>query len=498
MACIGIDFGVATCMAAVHDSYGPRVIKDMRGNEVIDAYVGIDPETQNPCVGEKAKSIFKSTPGLVAEQIGLWMGEPVDIEFASKEVRYQKLSTEEIAAQLFRHLKRFADAQLEVEVSSCAVTVPVHFQDYARRSTQWAGEIAGMSVERIISGPTAAALAYEHDESVEGEYVMVYDLGRRSFNVSIVRRAEDDSGVEASSGDTLFGVKDLDEELLWYVAEKFSQKHDISVEPGSGNYYRLLHECENVRNELAHSRETSAHIPFFAVKDQDPVDLHVEISQSEYEDLIGPLLAETASSVEKVLDAAGLARSDLGAVILVGEGVRVPYVESFVQHTTGHSPLSQIDPVKVVALGAARIAGNIEKSTDYLTPGSNQQGRYEVLGIPINASISEIEKAFYRKVREHPPEQDPEEHNRIRKAYDALTTKKRKNSEQNWKESDYYEGVKALFQVAKDELDSDFETEKEEQLRSLLDVMKRALAENDGERVHVLEEKITNVLFELL
>ncbi|MFB6230485.1 MAG: Hsp70 family protein [Salinibacter sp.] len=582
MACIGIDFGVATCMAAVYDSDGPRVIKDKRGNEVVDAYFGIDPGTNKPAVGERARSIFQSDSGLAVEQIQRRMGEDVEIELGSKEIRSQKLSPEEIAARLFRHLKCSVEAQLEEEVDRCVITVPANFSQPARRATQQAGEIAGMTVDRVINEPTAAALKYDHDEGLEGEYVMVYDLGRGFFSVSIVRRTEDVIDIEASAGDAHFGVKDLDEALLWHVAEKFEEKHGIGVEPESGNYFRLLFACEGVRNELVHSQETSAHIPFFAVKDEDAVDLHVEISRSEYEDLIGSLVAETASSVENVLDAAALARSDLGDVVLVGEGARDPYIESFVQHTTGHRPLSQIDPRKVVALGAASQAAIINGRTDTVVMdvcplslgtatteirnGGKRSGRYVEIIEP-NSKILQphiftkktdhrnqdsIELPVYQRATKSDSAQaemdgEPNEQRgytllanleidmppgpegqevkftfvytpdgmlditaEIVKTGKEITfqahagmnqdqvEEAREKIAQGWKESEYFDEVRALLQVAKDELDSDMETEKEERLRSLLEVMKRALADDDGERVQVLEEKITNVLFELL
>lgn len=485
-------------MAAVCGSDGLRAIKDERGNESVDAYFGIGPKTKKPAVGEKVKSIFQSNRSLAVEQIQRRMGEEVEIAFGNEEIGSQRLAPEEIAARLFRHLKRSAEAQLEEEVDCCVITVPANFPGPARRATQRAGEIAGMTVERLINEPTAAVLACSHHEEIEEEYVMVYHFGRGTFNVSIVKQTGDVPEVRASSGDSRIGVNDLDEALLWHVAETFDQEHDISVEPESGNYARLLSECENVRNELVHSRETSAHIPFFVVKNEDPVDLQVEIHLSEYEDIIGPVVAGTVRSVENVLSAASLTRSDLGEIILTGEGARVPYVRSFVRHATGYRPLKSVDPEKAIAFGAARQAAIIDGKAAHQTPVTPDQNHYEVPGVSEDASVSEIEKAFFQKVRDHPPEQDPATHKRIRKAYDVLTKKIREKADPAWRKSDYFDDVEALLQVASDELNSDMEAEKEERLRSLMEEFKRALAENDGERVKTLEEKITDVLFDTL
>ncbi|MCS4034446.1 Hsp70 family protein [Salinibacter ruber] len=583
MASIGIYFGVTTCMASViGEGNQPRVIKDERGNEAIDAYFGIDPKTQSPCVGEKVKTTFQSTPSLAVEQIQRRMGEEVEIAFGSESIGSQKLAPEEIAAHLFRHLKRSAKARLEEEVDRCVITVPGQFSDPARRATQRAGEIAGMTVERIINEPTAAVLAYDYEERIEDGYVMVYNLGEATFDASIVKKTEDVIDVEASSRDPGLEGKDFNEALLWHVAEKFEDEHGVSIEPESGNYYRLLFECEDVRKELAHSREASAHIPYFTKKEEEPIDLHVGISRSEYEDLIGPLVAETVRPIEAVLEDGGLARSDLEDVILVGKEARDPYVESFVRHTTGVPPLTEIDPEKVVALGTAIETAIIDGETDHTImdvcpfslgiaeaveapQGSVRSGRYTEI-IPANSKVlhphtfikktkrrnqDSIQLRLYQRENTSDSRQaeiggEPNEEEGFTlvadlevemppgpagqevqfslvynpdgmldieaetlrtgmemtfQAHAGLNESKveqsRQKSKRDWKESEYFEDVRALLQAAEDELESGMEAEKEEQLRSLLDDIKRALAADDRKRIDALEEEITDVLFAL-
>jgi molecular chaperone DnaK len=582
MAFIGIDLGTTTSEAAVfEEGDGPRILKDVRGNEIVDSYFGIDPKTNKPAVGEKVKSIFQSKNDLAVEQIKRQMGEEVQIPFGSEEIESQRLSPEEISAHILRHLKRSAEDQLNEDVDCCVITVPANFPDRARRATEQAGEIAGMTVERIVNEPTAAALAYGYDEEVEQEHVMVYDLGGGTFDVSIVKHMGDVLDVEASSGDPKLGGKDFDEALLWHVAEEFENEHGISIEPESGNYYRLLFECEEAKKEMSFNRRTSVHIPFFTVKDGEPVDLDVEVSRSTFEDLIGDKIDATEESIEKALEDAELSRSDVDRIILVGGSTRIPYVQQHVEKVMGQTPRKKIDPDKAVALGAAVQSAIIDGKTDHvimdvcpfslgtaameMLQGGVRPGRYTEI-IPSNSKVLREHKKTFRTIhgdqeaidfrvyqRENTSDSKQAEIDgepNVEEGFKPVTDKEieipqldepqeieatyvynpdgmlditiafpeageevsfqahagldeeqikqsRQKLERAWKESEYFEDVEALLEAAEDELESGMEPEKEEQLRSLLEDIKHALAANDGERVEALEEEITDVLFEL-
>lgn len=367
MAFIGIDLGTTTSEAAVfEEGDGPRILKDIRGNEIVDSYVGIERKTNKIEVGEKVKNIFQAEPKLAVEQIKRQMGDDTQISFGSEKIESQRLSPEEISAHILRHLKRSAEDQLDEEVDRCVITVPANFPDPARRATQRAGEIAGMNVERIVNEPTAAALAYGYDEEIEEEYVMVYDLGGGTFDVSIVKHMGDVLDVEASSGDTELGGKDFDEALLWHVAEKFEEEYGIAIEPESGNYYRLLFECEAAKKELSFNRRTSVHIPFFTVKDGNPVNLDVEVTRSTFEGLISDKIDATEASIDKALNDAELSPNDIDRIILVGGSTRIPYVQEHVEEVMGQSPKKRIDPDKTVALGAAVQSAIIDGKTDHI------------------------------------------------------------------------------------------------------------------------------------
>jgi molecular chaperone DnaK len=582
MAFIGIDLGTTTSEAAVfEEGDGPRILKDVRGNDIVDSYFGIDPKTNKPKVGEKVKSIFQSNQELAVEQIKRRMGEEVQIPFGSEEIESQRLSPEEISAHILRHLRLSAKEQLDEEVDRCVITVPANFPDRARRATQQAGEIAGMTVERIVNEPTAAALAYGYDEEVEQEHVMVYDLGGGTFDVSIVKHMGDVLDVEASSGDPKLGGKDFDEALLWHVAEKFEDEHGISIEPESGNYYRLLFECEDAKKELSFNRRTSVHIPFFTVKDGEPVDLDVEVSRSTFEDLIADKIDATEESIEKALQDAQLAQGDIDRVILVGGSTRIPYVQQHVENVMGQTPRKKIDPDKAVALGAAVQSAIVDGKTDHvimdvcpfslgtaameMLQGGVRPGRYTEI-IPSNSKVLREHKKTFQTIHEEQEAIDFRVYQRentsdsmqaeidgepnIEGGFTTVTDKEievpqlgepqkieatyvynpdgmlditiafpeageevsfqayagldeeqieqsRQKLERAWKKSEHFEDVEALLQAAEDELESGMEAEKEKQLRSLLDDIKRALAADDGKEIEALEEEITDVLFEL-
>jgi molecular chaperone DnaK len=581
MAIIGIDLGTTTSEAAFFEKGdGPRILKDERGNEIVPSYYGIDGDNK-PAVGEKVESLFKSDPENAVEQVKREMGEDTEFVFGAGVTEDQVLSPEEVSANILRHLKRSAEEQLDEKVERCVITVPANFPDPARRATQQAGEIAGMTVERIVNEPTAAALAYGHDEGVEQEHVMVYDLGGGTFDVSVVKHMGDVLDVEASSGDTDLGGKDFDEALLWHVAEKFENEHGISIEPGSGNYYRLLFECEKAKKELSFNQRTSVNIPFFTVKDGDPVDLDVEVTRSTFEDLIAGKIDATEESIEKALTDADLTAGDIDQVILVGGSTRIPYVQNHVEEVMGQSPKKRIDPDKAVALGAAVQSAIIDGKTDHIImdvcplslgtsnieiqQGGARPGRYSEIISPNSKVLREHKDSFltvhedqqvvdfrvYQRANTSDSKQaeiegEPNEED----GFTLLTSKEidvppgqgrqelevsyvynpdgmlditvkfpesdaetsfqahpgldedeiaesRQKLEDAWKESEYYEDVEALLQAAEDELEKGMEAEKEKKLKSLIEDVKRALANDDGERVRELEDEITDVLFEL-
>lgn len=578
MAFVGIDLGTTTSEIAVFDEKdGPRIIKDTRGNEVVDSYFGFDNKTKKPRVGEAAKSTAHSNPELVVEQVKRKMGEDVDLHVGD-----QTYTPTEVSAQILRYLRKSAERELDEDVDRCVITVPANFPDPARRATKQAGEIAGMKVERIINEPTAAALAYGYAEDVDEEQVLVYDLGGGTFDVSVVEYMEDIVNVQASSGDTTLGGKDFDEALVEHVATAFENEHGIAIEPGSGNYYRLLFACEDAKKDLSFSRSVAINIPFFAVKDGQPVSLDVTVTRQTFERLIRPMVDRTESAIDTALADAELSRSDIDRVILVGGSTRIPYVRDFVESVMGQPPFKRVDPDKAVALGAAVQTGIVDGTSDNIimdvcplslgtaviekTENGLQGGRYSEI-IPTNSRVLQRHNKVYHTAksdqtsinlrvyqRDSQSQSQQAEINEVPNVEEGFTLldkqkvdvppglpkqdvnityvynpnglldvtvefpaagvehefqahagldeeaiiESREKVEDAWKESDLYEEVEALLDIARFDLrDGEIPDEKEPRLRSLIEEMKEALAQNDRSRVEELEDDITDLMFEL-
>ena len=386
MAFVGIDLGTTTSEVAVFEKEAPRILRDVRGNEIVDSYFGFDKKTKNPVVGSLVKSVFQSDPGFGVEQVKRRMGEEIKIPVGDQE-----FTPEEVSAHILKHLKESAEEQLDEEVDRCVITVPANFTDRQRRATRQAGAIAGIKVERIINEPTAAALAYGFVETIEDEHLMVYDLGGGTFDVSIVDYMGDIVEVKASAGDTLLGGKDFDEALLKHVAAQFEQETGIRVEPKSGNYYRLLFACEDAKKELSFNQQTSINIPFFDVKDGAPVNLDITVRRSTFEGLISEKVERTEQAIEKALKDAGLSKTEVAHVLLVGGSTRIPMVQKFVERVMGQRPSKALDPDKAVALGAAAQAAIVD--------GLSNQIIMDVCPLSLGTAAMEMSQAGVRPGR---------------------------------------------------------------------------------------------------
>ena len=387
MAFVGIDLGTTTSEIAVYDeSGGPRILRDTRGSEIVDSYFGFDNKSKNPVVGDRAKSIFQSNPELVVDEIKREMGTEDTLRVGD-----QDLTPPEISAHILTHLKRSAEEQLNEEVDRCVITVPANFPDPARRATQQAGEIAGMTVERIINEPTAAALAYGYGDRIEDEHILVYDLGGGTFDVSVVEYMGDILDVKASSGDKELGGKDFDRALLQHVAGQFEAEHGITIEENTGNYYRLLFACEDAKKDLSFNQQVNVNIPFFTVKDGQPISLDVMVTRDTFEKLIGPMIDRTEAAIETALADADLTPPDIDRVILVGGSTRIPYVQELVERVMDQSPLKRIDPDEAVALGAAVQTAIIEGTSDRIV--------MDVVPLSLGTSVLEQSQAGFRPGR---------------------------------------------------------------------------------------------------
>jgi molecular chaperone DnaK len=353
MAFIGIDLGTTTSEVAVYRDGAPHILSDLRGNAIVDSKVGIDPADRKLKVGNIVSDFVERDPENGVSEIKRQMGEDVSTELSGEDY-----SPPELSSMILTHLKESAEEQLGEEVEQCVITVPANFPDPARRATRQAGEIAGMTVERIINEPTAAALSYGYDKDVDGEHVMVYDLGGGTFDVSIVEQMGPVLDVKASSGDPHLGGKDFDRALLDHVLGRLQAEHGVdSIEKGTGAWHTLLGKCEAAKKTLSARQQASVDYTLTE---------SVDIARSAFEDLIAPMVDETEDAIEHALDAASLGKSDIDRVILVGGSTRIPYVQELVERVMGQPPQSGVDPDKAVALGAAAQTAIIEGTSEQI------------------------------------------------------------------------------------------------------------------------------------
>jgi molecular chaperone DnaK len=354
MAFLGIDLGTTTSEVAVYRDGVPQILNDVRGNAIVDSKVGIDPADRKLKVGNIVSDFVEDDPDNGVAEIKRQMGDDVTIELGG-----EVYSPAELSSMILTHLKESAEERLDEEVDRCVITVPANFPDPARRATRQAGEIAGMTVERIINEPTAAALAYGDDQDVDGEHVMVYDLGGGTFDVSIVEQMGPVLDVKASAGDPHLGGKDFDRALLNHVRERLADEHgvDDDIEEGTGAWHALLRKCEAAKKTL--SARPRATVDYTFTESAD-------IERSTFEELIAPMVDETEAAIEQALDEAGLDKPEIDRVILVGGSTRIPYVQQLVERVMGQAPRSGVDPDKAVALGAAAQTAIIEGTSDQI------------------------------------------------------------------------------------------------------------------------------------
>ncbi|MCS4056825.1 Hsp70 family protein [Salinibacter ruber] len=351
MAFIGIDLGTTTSEIAIFRDGTPSVLEDMQGNEIIDSKVGIDPSDRKLKVGPLVSDFVERSPESGVTEIKRKMGENVAIELGG-----DSYSPAELSSMILTHLKESAEERLDETVDRCVITVPANFPDPARRATRQAGEIAGMTVERIVNEPTAAALAYGHGEDAGGEHVMVYDLGGGTFDVSIVEQMGPVLDVKASSGDPNLGGKDFDRALLDHVKEQLSKKHGVEDIPdGTTAWHTLRRKCEEAKKTL--SSQSQAKIDYTLTES-------VTVERQTFEEIIAPMVEGTEAAIKQALGEAELKAEDISRVILVGGSTRIPYVQRLVERVMGQTPKSDVDPDRAVALGAAAQAAIVKGESD--------------------------------------------------------------------------------------------------------------------------------------
>lgn len=372
---IGIDLGTTNSCVSVMEGGEPVVITNTEGNRTTPSIIAIkdgqtivgDPAKRqavmNPkntifsakrFIGHKHSEV-KAEAGRMPFSVVKGKGGDAYISFDGKDVR-----PEEISAILLGKLKKDAEEFLGEKVTEAVITVPAYFNDSQRQATKDAGRIAGLDVKRIINEPTAAALAYGLDKKEINQKIAVYDLGGGTFDVSILELGDGVFEVISTNGDTHLGGDNFDEALIDYLLEEFKKSEGVDLKGGSIDasqkemaLQRIKEAAEKAKKELSSSQETEVNLPFLVADSTGPKNLIVKISRAKFEALTSTLVKNSLKPCEKALKDAGIKKSEIDEVILVGGMTRMPAVQKAVTDFFGKEPHKGVNPDEVVALGAA-------------------------------------------------------------------------------------------------------------------------------------------------
>lgn len=368
---IGIDLGTTNSCVAVMEGGSPKVIHSAEGRNVIPSVV--DPVKR--IVGDVAKRQIvinsKSTVFSIKRLMGRkyndksvqqdmkWL--PYNIKagregMAVVEIEGKTYTPQEISALVLQKIKTDAESYLGDKVTEAVITVPAYFDDAQRQATKQAGEIAGLTVKRILNEPTAAALAYGLDKK-HTHTVAVYDLGGGTFDISILELGEGVYQVKATNGDTHLGGDDFDKVILDYLADEFKKENGVDLRKDSQSLQRIRDAAEKAKIELSSSLETEINLPFITQGKEGPLHLVQKLTRAKLENLIGSLIEKSIGPLEACLKDAKLSKKDIDEVVLVGGMTRMPKVIEIVKDFFGKEPNKSVNPDEVVAVGAAVQAG---------------------------------------------------------------------------------------------------------------------------------------------
>jgi molecular chaperone DnaK len=348
---IGIDLGTTNSEVAVIKD-GRPVVLEADGDPILPSVVGLDQQGQL-LVGKAARNQYVLAPERTIRSIKRKMGQEVTVDLGGKSY-----SPQEISAIILKTLKDRAERALGHAVSKAVITVPAFFNDGQRQATRQAGELAGLEVVRIINEPTAAVLTYD-PHPTELERLLVYDLGGGTFDVSVAQVENGVVEIMASHGDTQLGGDDFDQLLLDHICESFKKKHGIDLREAAASKARVLRAAEEAKKRLSFDAVTTVEEEFIALEGGKALNLVMEITRYDYEELIRPLLLKTLTCLDDALSDAVLQASQIDKVVLVGGATRTPLVRHLLEERLGRPVHAEIEPDLAVAMGAAVQGGLI-------------------------------------------------------------------------------------------------------------------------------------------
>ena len=366
---IGIDLGTTNSCVSVMEGNDPVVIPNAEGKRTTPSMIAFV-EGGEIKVGDSAKRQAVTNPEKTIYSIKRFMGNK--FSESSKEVNrvpYKVLkgdndtprvdidgrlyTPQELSAMILQKMKKTAEDYLGQDVSRAVITVPAYFNDAQRQATKEAGEIAGLTVERIINEPTAASLAYGLDKKTTDQKIVVFDFGGGTHDVSILELGDGVFEVLATDGDTHLGGDDVDQKIIDWLAEEFKSDEGIDLRDDSMALQRLREAAEKAKIELSASAQTEINLPYVTATASGPKHLVRTLSRAKFEQLIDDLVERTIRPCETALSNAGLSKSDIDEIILVGGSTRIPAVQAAVEKFFGKAPSKGVNPDEVVAVGAA-------------------------------------------------------------------------------------------------------------------------------------------------
>ena len=347
---IGIDLGTTNSVVAVMEGGKPTVIANAEGSRTTPSIVAFSKSGER-LVGQLAKRQAIVNPDRTIASIKRHMGDNYKVNIDGKDYTPQ-----EISSMILRKLADDASKYLGEKVTSAVITVPAYFNDAQRQATKDAGKIAGLDVLRIVNEPTAAALAYGLEKE-KAEKVLVFDLGGGTFDVSVLEIGDGVHEVLSTSGDTHLGGDDFDQKVMDWICEEFKKQEGIDLKGDKQAMQRVKEAAEKAKCELSSVFETNINLPFITADANGPKHLDLNLTRAKFEELSFDLLERCKKPVEQAIQDAGISKSEINEVVLVGGSSRIPAVQKLVKDYTGKEPNQSVNPDEVVAVGAAIQAG---------------------------------------------------------------------------------------------------------------------------------------------
>ncbi len=362
---LGIDLGTTNSCMAIMEGQDAQVINNAEGARTTPSIVAFSKEGErlvgqaakrqavtNPkntifsaksLIGRRKKEIKRNLPYSLKER----KGGGIIIDTSEKEY-----TPAEISAMVLQKIKADAESYLGEEIKQAVITVPAYFNDDQRKATKDAGEIAGLEVLRIINEPTAAALAYGLNDKND-QKIAVYDFGGGTFDISILEISDGVFEVLSTNGDTELGGDDLDQLIIDWLVEEFKKDQGVDLSSDQMALQRLKEGAEKSKIELSSATQTDINLPFITADSSGPKHLNIQLTRAKFESMISDHVKRSMKPCEKALDDAGLSKSDINEVILVGGSTRIPAVQDAVKEFFGRDPHKGVNPDEVVGLGAA-------------------------------------------------------------------------------------------------------------------------------------------------